>query len=150
MAGDAGRELPLRVVVLHPPPGVAMRIQRGRGELLDPASATAGRLVFELTVRVGGTRADGGPNLLGPYAQGRPDDRFLYLNSGTAAGQPGSRWSRRAKLKLAGITAAMVDEALSVPGAVLQAELAGAFVDGSPTCATVKGLEWRIVRHPSA
>jgi Family of unknown function (DUF5990) len=138
-------EIALRVVVLHPPPGVATRMQHGRDGLLDPASSSAARLAFDLSLRVGGTRADGGPVLLGSFAHGRPDDRFLYVNSGTAAGQTGSPWSRRAKLKLAAITAEMLRAARAQPGAVIEAVYEGTGRDGGPTCATVKEVEWRIV-----
>lgn len=140
------REIALRVVVLHPPPGVAMRMQHGRAGLLEPSFASSERLVFNLSVRVGGTRADGAPVLLGPFAHGRPEDRFLYVNSGTLAGQADSCWTRRAKLHLAGITRALAEAALAQPGAVLQADFQGVGRDGGPTCATVKGIEWRIVR----
>lgn len=146
MARDPQRELALRVVVLRPPPGVAMRMQHGPHGLLEPSSASAERLVFDLSVRVAGARADGGPNLLGPFAHGPRDDRFLYVNSGTAAGQAGSRWTRRAKLKLGGITRELAEAALGAPDAVLQTEFEGMGRDGGPTCATVKEIEWRLVR----
>lgn len=145
MASAPQPELALRVVVLRPPPGVATRMQHGPHGLLDPSSSSGGRLAFDLSVRVGGTRADGGPVLLGPFAHGRPDDRFLYVNSGTAAGEMGSPWSRRAKVKLAGITAEMVRAALAEPGAVIEAAYEGIGRDGGPTCATVKDVEWRVV-----
>ncbi|MFL5540188.1 MAG: DUF5990 family protein, partial [Longimicrobiaceae bacterium] len=45
------RELPLRIVVLNPPPGVRFAVQRGRHELLPPAHASAETLTFELAVR---------------------------------------------------------------------------------------------------
>ena len=56
-------------------------------------------MTFELEVRVG-TRSDGQPNFLGPFAQGPPADRFVYINSGTLAGQAESEWTRRAKVPL--------------------------------------------------
>lgn len=145
-AGD--REITLRVVVADPPAGVMWRMQCGRHDLVDPVDSSETALVFEAVVRVGGGRADGGPNLLGPFAHGRPDDRFLYVNSGTAAGQHGSPWSRRAKVKLGGIDWAMVNQA-SEPGTVLEARFAGAFDDGSPACATVPLLDggWRVVHR---
>ena len=140
-------EVTLRVVVLHPPAGVAFRMQRGRDGLVDAVSAADGALVFEAAVRGGGTRADGGPNLRGPFAHGRPDDRFLYVNSGTSAGQAGSGWTRRAKVRLGGIGWELVDRALRDPDVVLEARLEGTGRDGGPVCAGVTLLDggWRAV-----
>lgn len=146
VSGTEG-EITLRVVVLHPPAGVAFRMQRGRDGLVDAVSAADGVLVFEAAVRVGGRRADGGPNLLGPFAHGRPDDRFLYVNSGTSAGQPGSCWTRRAKVRLGGIGWELVDRALRDSAIVLEARLQGTGRDGGPVCAGVTLLDggWRAV-----
>jgi Family of unknown function (DUF5990) len=147
VSGGTAGEITLRVVVLDPPPGVAWRMQRGREGLVDAVSAADGALIFEAPVRVGGRRADGGPNLLGPFAHGRPDDRFLYVNSGTSAGQPGSPWSRRAKVRLGGIGWDLVDHALGDPRTVLEARLEGTGRDGGPACAGVALLDggWRAV-----
>jgi hypothetical protein len=140
------RELPLRIVVLRPPPGVTFAVQRGRSGLLAPTDASAEALAFDLTVRVA-PRGDGTVNVLGEFAQGPPADRFVYLNVGTSAGQAGSCWTRRAKVKTAGITPALVAETLATPGAVLEARIAGTGRDGTPCCATIPLLDggWRVV-----
>lgn len=140
-------ELALRIVVERPLAGVAYRVQRGRDALLEPRREPADALVFDFTVRAGAPRADGGPNFLGPYAQGRPDDRFVYVNTGTYAGEPGARWSRRAKVRLGGIGAELVEAALASPGAVLQARIEGIGRDGGPACASVGLLDggWTLV-----
>lgn len=145
-------EITLRVVVLHPPDGVSFRMQRGRDQLVEPAAAADGALVFEAPVRVGGRRPDGGPNLLGPFTHGRPDDRFLYVNSGTYAGQAGTRWSRRGKVRLGGIDWALAERALRDADTMLQARLEGTGADGGPVCAGVTLLDggWRAVRRGEA
>jgi hypothetical protein len=145
-------EITLRVMLLHPPDGVAFRMQRGRGELVAPVAAADGALVFEAPVRVGGRRADGGPNLLGAFTHGRVDDRFLYVNSGTYAGQAGSCWSRRAKVRLGGIDWALAERALRDADTVLQARLEGTGTDGGPVCAGVTLLDggWRAVPRDEA
>jgi hypothetical protein len=145
-------QITLRVVVLHPPDGVVFRMQRGRDDLVEPVAAGDGALVFEAAVRVGGRRADGGPNLLGPFAHGRPDDRFLYINSGTYAGQADTCWSRRAKVRLGGIGWELAERALRDPDTVLQARLEGTAGDGGPVCAGVTLLDggWRAVRRSGA
>jgi hypothetical protein len=152
VSGGAGGEITLRVVVLHPPAGVAFRMQRGRDGLVDAVAAADGVQVFEVAVRVGGRRADGGPNLLGPFAHGRPDDRFLYLNTGTYAGQPGSSWGRRAKVRLGGIGWELVKRALGDPDVVLEARMEGTARDGGPAAAGVTLLDggWRAVRRADA
>jgi hypothetical protein len=131
------RELPIRVTVLGPPPGVIFAMQRGKDELLLPSKATSRSLVFDLSIRVSERKSSGAPNVLGPYAQGKPDDRFLYLNSGTMAGQKDSCWTRRAKIKTGGINWQLIEQTLATPGAVLEALIDGRADDGGPCCATV-------------
>ena len=134
-------EINVRIRVLQPLAGVAMQVQRGRDELLPPIENGNEELVFEfpLTVDLAGSS----PNFLGRYSQGPKDARFIYVNSGTYAGQAHTCWSRRAKLSLMAVTASQVRELLE--GGWLEASLPGVGRDGGPTCASVKGLIWRIV-----
>jgi hypothetical protein len=131
------REIPLRLVVERPPRGVTFRMQRGKADLVEPVRAGANELVFEFTLRVGESRPDGRPNLLGPFAQGRPEDRFVYVSSGTLAGQVDSVWTRRAKILVADITWPLVEQVLAGPGVVLEGRIAGTGRDGGPACASV-------------
>lgn len=140
-------ELPIRIVVRKPPPGVAVQVQRGPSELVAPSRRTSETLAFDLTVRLGRPQGDGRPNFLGPLVQGTPTDRFVYVNAGSRAGQSDSCWDRRAKVKLGGITWDLIEAVRRQPGAVLEAQIAGTAGDGGPACATVQLLEpgWRIV-----
>ena len=139
-------ELPIRITVLHVPPGVTFAIQRGKHELLPPSRSKDGSLIFDLSVRVSERRGDGSPNVLGPCAQGKPGDRFIYLNSGTMAGQPDSCFTRRAKIKIGGITWKLVEQART-EGAVVDTSIEGRAGDGGPCCATVPLLQgWKISR----
>ena len=133
-------ELRLRIVVVNPPPGVTFALQRGKSDLVPPSRSTTKQLVFELTVRV---REDGQPNFLGPFAQGPRGARFVYVNSGTYAGQTNTPWSRRAKVPLTGITWPLIRRAKAKP---LEARFAGTGGDGGPACATVPllGAGWQI------
>jgi hypothetical protein len=145
-APPAPREVRLRIVVTDPPPGVRFQMQRGSGELVPPARGDARQLVFDFDLRLGEPLADGRPRFLGPFAQGPPDGRFVYVNSGTAAGQPGSPWSRRAKLPLGSIDAATIDRLHARPRARLEARIPGVGRDGGPVCATVPLPEgWSVV-----
>jgi hypothetical protein len=144
MAASSDQDLTLRILVTNPPPDVDFLVQRGRGDLTPAAAATRARLTFEVPVRV--RRQPGGaPNFLGPYAQGPPQSRFVYVNSGTYAGQSDSCWSRRAKVPLTAITWALVERAIASSG-VLEVEFPGTGRDGGPTCATVKlaADAWRV------
>jgi hypothetical protein len=135
--------LRLRINVLHPLKGVALKLQRGREALVEPSAASGSRATFDFTVRVA-VRSGGQPNFLGEFAQGPPASRFVYLNAGTYAGQADSPWGRRGKVPLAGITRALVDKALR-GDAVLAADIDGTGRDGGPAAATVEPLGgWRL------
>src|SRR3954451_15367375 len=120
----------LRIIVENPP--VRFAVQRGKDELIEATSANAKQQVFEFSVRVRDDRPDGTPNFLAPFAQGPAGGRFVYVNSGTMAGEPGSSWQRRAKVPLAGITWAMIKKR-----SVIEARIEGTARDGGPACATV-------------
>jgi hypothetical protein len=137
-------EIPLRIIVLKPPPGVRFAVQRGRDELVPPVEASPERLVFDLTVRVSGARS-GPPRLTGPFAQGPPAARFVYVSSGTLAGQPESCWTRRAKVPLTAIDWDLIERLKRSPGSVLAAEIGGVARDGGPVCASVPlASGWRV------
>ncbi|MEA2239337.1 MAG: hypothetical protein QOC81_4061 [Thermoanaerobaculia bacterium] len=135
-----------RIAVVNPPAGVAFAMQRGRGELIAPSRSTADRISFDFTLRLGPPLPSGLPNFLGEFAQGTPDDRFVYVNSGQRGGQHDSCWNRRAKIKLAGIGVPLLKKALALPDATLEAEIAGTARDGGPACATVPilGNGWHL------
>jgi len=135
MAKSPEPELRLRITVVDPPSGVRFQLQRGAKELEPPVSGARADLRFEFALRVG-KRKDGGPNFLGPYTQGPPDGRFVYVNSGTLAGQAASCWTRRAKIPLSSISWALIDRARG-RAALLETEIAGTGRDGGPACGTV-------------
>jgi hypothetical protein len=145
------REIPLRITLIHPPRGVVFCLQRGKTEIVSPVRSTGDDLSFDFTVRVRDGREDGLPNFLGPFTQGPPTGRFVYVNSGTSAGEVGSPWTRRAKIHLSSISWALIEEALAAPDAVLEARIAGMGRDGGPACATVPLLEeWGLAKSTGA
>ncbi|MBA2302328.1 MAG: DNA-3-methyladenine glycosylase I [Acidobacteria bacterium] len=135
-------ELRLRINVLDPLKDVRMQLQSGRSDLVSTARESRRALHFDFSVRVG-KRPDGRPNFLGPFTQGPPGERFVYVNSGTLAGQPESCWTRRAKVPLTSVTWALIDAARRAD-APLETDMPGIGGDGGPTCATVKGVAWRV------
>ena len=134
-------ELPIRIVVEDPVPGLAIALQRGqagKAVLVLPASRSAEAVVFDLEVAVDGGLPDGQPRLLGPYVQGPPAARFVYLPLGRYAGQADSEWGGRIKVPLSGFGWAEI-EALS-PGARLVARIPGRSPNGGPALASVRLL----------
>lgn len=146
----AGRDAPervlrLRVTLLQPPAGVQFCLQRGRSELVDAVVSTGADISFDLTVRAQLAEASGAVRFLGPFTQGPPTARFLYVCSGTCAGQHDSCWTRRAKIPLSEIPSPLVEKCRANSNAGLEVQIAGCARDGGPACATVPLLnEWRV------
>lgn len=138
------QEIPIRITVVRPLSGVAMQVQLGRDDLLAPTERSDESISFDFPIAV--DLSVGTPNFLGKYAQGPKDARFVYVNSGTMAGQADSCWTRRAKISLMTITAEQVNEVLSSPSARLEISFNGAGSDGGPTCASVKATSgWKVI-----
>jgi hypothetical protein len=90
--------VPLRVVLVDPPPGVDYGIQEGEGSdctTIAIQRSKTGNLILECTILVKSNRADGPPNFGGPISQGPPAGRFIYIGIGKSAGQFDSFWQRR-------------------------------------------------------
>ena len=142
--------VPLRIVLVAPPPGVDFGIQEGKGndyKTIAVQRSKVGNLSLECTIQVKGNRNDGPPNFGGPISQGPPTGRFIYVDIGKLAGQIDSGWERRIKIPLQGITWEMIDSVLDKPKRWLQATIPGTGKDGGPSCATVKPMDgWKVVK----
>ncbi len=139
------RAIPLRIVVLAPPADIMFCLQRGHDELAQATRSSGADIAFDFTVDVG-ERSGGLINFLGPFVQGPPAGRFVYVNSGTSAGQTNSCWTRRAKIPLAGISREHVEQVLESPDLLLEVQVRGRAGDGGPACATVPllGSGWTV------
>ncbi len=137
----------LILVLTDPLPGVVFAVQHGRDGLLPPYASTANTQSFAFTLPLGPALPDGTFNFRGPFTQGTPADRFIYLNSGTYAGQQDTPWARRAKIKLAGMPRDLVEAALGDTDRAIEARLNGTMRDGGPVCASVPpaSIQWRLV-----
>lgn len=110
--------------------------RRGRlGELLGLCPGDAPSAVWELEVTATPVEA-GGWDLRGPYVQGRPGDRFVYLSWGTLA--PGAPFTifRRAKLLFSAVDPAVLEAAAT--SGVLVGRLGLTDPRGHPLCAAVR------------
>ena len=137
------QEVRFRITVNSPLRGVSMMVQEGKDKLLSPLTSSTDSFVFEFPISV--YISSGAPNFLGKFAQGPKDARFVYVNSGTYAGEHHSFWGRRAKLSLMSITMRQVEDAIE-SGGVIETSFPGVGRDGGPTCASVKGLVWKVVK----
>jgi hypothetical protein len=136
----------VRIEVTGPPAGVTMLVQKGRDELLQPAVKRRDLLSFEFPLTV--DMSSGTPNFLGKFAQGPKDKRFIYVNSGTYAGDANSEWGRRAKLSLMHITTEQVKQLIESPNAKLTVTIDGTGRDGGAVCASipVAKLKWKVAK----
>ena len=141
-------ELTLRIILQAPPAGVDFGLQEGRGnnyKTVQTQRSKSGDLTFTFTVRAK-QRPDGAPTFLGPFTQGPPDERFVYIDIGTLAGQTDTPWNRRLKIPLRGISWELVEQA-SASSQILETRVPGTGRDGGPSCATVKPFKgWTLPR----
>lgn len=119
---------------------VAVQRRDRREELLDPQPGDAAEAVWTLDCTV--TPAPWGIDLRGPYIQGRPQGRFIYLSWGTVDAAGAFTLFRRAKLTLEAVAPHIVAAALR--SGVLLARLGLTDAKGRPLCATVRPplVEW--------
>jgi hypothetical protein len=142
------RELTFRIVLEKPTPGVDFGLQKGAGsnyEIIQKQRSNQADLTFEFNLRFKNSK-NSIPTFLGPFAQGTPRERFVYIDIGTYAGQSDTNWSRRLKIPLSGITLDTLQQMLVDSSAILEARVPGTGRDGSPTCGTVKPFKgWKLV-----
>ena len=133
--------LPIRIVVEAPLPNLEIALQRGKADkaqLIMPTGKSADAVAFDLDIRVGGRLDDGRPRLLGPFVQGPPEARFVYLSVGRYAGQADSPWAGRVKVPLDAIQWDRLAEL--TPGYRLTARVPGQSNKGGPALASVRLL----------
>ena len=112
--------------------GVQRKDRRDELLGLTPGDAPSARWAFEATA----TPAAGGFDLTGPYIQGRPGARFIYLSWGTVDDDGTFTMFRRAKLWLDAIDAVTLNAARRYGSLIARLELTDA--KGHPLCAAVR------------
>ncbi len=134
MAHADQTEIPMRIVIENPVPGVLHSLQTGDTGVLDPKRSQAGEpLAFDFPVRIAP-----GPKFFGDQVRREgPTRRFVYIRVGQSAGDHGSEWTRRMKIDIHDTPPDLLDRALAGEG-VVALTVNGTGKDGSPACATVK------------
>jgi hypothetical protein len=139
-------EFTIRIIIEQPPPGVDFALQKGSGKAYEAVQRQRSEgkdLTFEFQPSIREGIAGGIAALGGPFVQGPPRQRFIYIDIGAYAGQADSCYSRRLKIPLDGITPKMIGR-----GHVLQTRVPGTGRDGGPNCATVKDFGgWKLVEQ---
>jgi hypothetical protein len=117
--------------------GIHVAVQRRNkpDELLDLTPGDAPTAAWTLDAVV--TPApDGGADLNGPYIQGPPGGRFIYLNWGTVDGSGEFTMFRRAKLWLNAVPPEVLGRAAEL--GALVGRLALTDPKGNPVCASIR------------
>ena len=106
-------EIPLRIVIENPVPGVLHSLQAKDGHLLDPRRSVAGEsLAFDFPIRVAP-----GPKFFGDQVRREgPQRRFVYIRVGQSAGDLASPWSRRMKIDIHDMDQKLLDRAAAGEG----------------------------------
>lgn len=140
MAREGQVEIPLRIVIENPVDGVWHSLQAKDGHPLNPQKAMSGHaLRFDFPVRVAP-----GPKFFGDQVRREEKERrFVYICIGQSAGDHGSPWSRRMKIDIHDLPAALLDRAMAGEGTI-EIVVDGTGKDGTPACATVRPTAHRL------
>jgi hypothetical protein len=119
---------------------VGVQRRARRDELLGRVHGDASTATWTLPCDATATAA--GVDVRGPYGQGSPGARFIYLSWGTVAGDGAFTLFRRAKLWLDAVPEAVMSDA--VMSGVLVGRLGLTDRRGNPLCAAVRPplIEW--------
>lgn len=138
--------LRLRIRVLGPLPGLGYCLQSGKGANAanGPIVTTTGDdLAFDLEVKAAPTRDGATANVTGPYAQGKPGERFLYLcvfvNDQRGEAVPAGR----VKVPVFAIPWSLASEAIDADRAV-EAGFAGRRGDRPALASVVLDPDWHL------
>lgn len=133
-------EIHLRIVIERPVIGVVHSLQSGDDRVLDPKASRAGEpLAFDFPVRIAP-----GPKFFGDQVRREgPVRRFVYIRIGQSAGDPASPWTRRMKIDIHDLDAALLAGAAA--GGVIEIVVNGTGRDGTPACATVPPIRRALV-----
>ena len=134
-------EITLQIILVKPTKDVDFGLQKGSGngyETIQKQRSDGQDLFFKFPVKIKGEKKDLLPKFSGHFVQGPANNKFIYIDIGTYAGQTNTAWSRRLKIPLSGITWKDIDKLISSHSHILETIVPGTGRDGGPNCATVK------------
>ena len=119
---------------------VGVQRRNKRGELLGLVPGDASSATW--TLECNAVRCSSGHDLTGPYIQGPPGGRFIYLSWGTVDDGNGFTLFRRAKLWLDAVPPGVIGHA--VRQGLLVGRLGLTDRNGNPVCAALRppDIEW--------
>jgi hypothetical protein len=121
--------------------GTVYGLQKGKGTTYETVQGQQGNgqdLTFEFIVYVKQTNGSAF-SLSGPFVQGTPQNRFVYINIGSYAGQAAGQWSGRLKVPLPVV--ALHNEQTVIEKYRWSCKVLGRTKDGKPMFATVKPFD---------
>lgn len=126
-------------------PGVAYGLQQGQGtgyKTVQKQAGSSGPLRFEFTAELK-INTEGIPVFTGPFCQGKPAERFAYIDIGTYSGITDSVSGGRLKIPLYGISDKIISGLKDK--SVLQTNVSAVGKNGRPAFGTVKPFEgWEL------
>jgi Family of unknown function (DUF5990) len=139
-----------RIILEKTPNDVGFGIQKGKGAQYEIEQFQLGNgqnLCFDCVAQVK-KNSNGSIDFSGVNIQGSTQERFIYINIGTSAGQTNSIWTRRLKVPLRDITEEMVSKVSENEALCLETKVPAIGKDGTPNCATVKPFSgWAIKKY---
>lgn len=143
------KEISLRIVLQNPVDGTIYGLQKGKGPIYETVQAQLGNgkeIIFDFTLHI--KEANGSlPTLAGPFVQGPPGNRFIYISIGSYAGQTGAAWSGRIKVPLPEAT--FLNTLSDEGNSCWSCTVPGRNEDGKPVFATVKPFSGWFLRLKS-
>jgi hypothetical protein len=117
---------------------VAAQSKKRPPELLDLQPADATKVTWTIDCEVDGS------DVRGPYIEGRPGERFIYLNWGTSNDDGRMNMFRRAKLMLDAVPGDVLAKAAA--NGTLVGRLGLTDAKGQPLCGSVRppAIEWSV------
>src|SRR5687768_4307222 len=131
-------EIIARIILINPPAGIDFALQKGKGskyECVQIQRSENADLQFELPLHIK-SNYENHVDFYGPYVQGPPNERFVYIDIGSYAGQKNTQWNRRLKIPLKGIPMDKIDLIKDNQKRILITYVPGTGKDGGPNCAT--------------
>ena len=122
-------QITLQIILVRPTKDVEYGLQKGSGskyETIQKQQYSSKDLVFRFQATVKGDhKKDELPKFSGPFIQGPTNNKFVYIDIGSCAGQLNTPWSRRLKIPVTGITWEHINKLNANASLILQTSVPG-------------------------